>query len=150
MASINSSGLAGTLLEEYSALEFILLGDLRDLLEEPPDELTSKWMRAVLDALLDTLPRRFDLQEQGGYLEEVLQHYPNWQSQVTELRDEQRAIYAKLGNLRDRIAGDTPFQEAADGLSIDLRDWMQGLTAYRRHERRMVQTAFNLEVGCGD
>lgn len=150
MATTDSSDLAGTLLEEYAALEFILLGDLRDLLEEAADHLTRKWLRAVLDALLDTLPRRFDLQEQGGYLAEVLEHYPSWHAQVEALRHEQRSLYCKLGDLRGRIVDEVPFAELSDELSTDLRDWMQSLTAYRRHERRMVQTAFNLEVGCGD
>lgn len=138
------------LLQEYASLEYILLGDLRDLLEEPTDELTCKWMRAVLDALIDTLPRKFELQDEGGYLSEVLEQYPNWSTQVNELRQKQIAIYAKLSRLRASVAEAIPYEEVVGSLSGDLRQWMQSLQAYHRHERRMLQTAFNLEVGGGD
>ena len=33
------------LLEQYTSLEYILLGDLRDLLEEPPDDESRRWLR---------------------------------------------------------------------------------------------------------
>lgn len=150
MASADTMERVRPLLQEYASLEYILLGDLRDLLEEPSDDLTRKWLRAVLDALLDTLPRKFELQDEGGYLSEVLEQYPNWSGQVNELRHKQQAIYAKLSRLRGRVAESVPYEEMADNLSNDLRQWMQSLQAYHRHERRMVQTAFNLEVGGGD
>lgn len=151
MATTEFTQSVRPLLEEYASLEYILLGDLRDLLEEPSDELTSKWMRAVLDALLDTLPRKFKLQEHGGgYLAEVLEQYPNWYAQVDELQRQQRALYAKLSRLRGRVAEAVPYTEIAESTSNDLRAWMQSLLAYHRHERRMLQTAFNLEVGGGD
>mgnify|MGYP007073210910 CR=1 FL=1 len=150
MASTEFTHVGRPQLEEYASLEFILLGDLRDLLEEPSDELTCKWLRAVLDALLDTLPRKFRLQEEGGYLSEVLEQYPNWYSQVDELHRQQRQLYAKLSRLRGRIAEEVSYEEIADSISDDLRAWMQSLLAYHRHERRMLQTAFNLEVGGGD
>ena len=70
--SLSHFNLRSDLLEEYSTLEYILLGDLRDLLYEPPDEETCRWLLAVLDALLETLPREFDLKQQDGYLMEVL------------------------------------------------------------------------------
>src|SRR5579872_2956860 len=60
------------LLDHYSSLEYILLGDLRDLLEEPVDDESRKWLLAVLDTLLDTLPREFDLEDEDGYMSEVL------------------------------------------------------------------------------
>jgi hypothetical protein len=59
------------LLNRYSTLEYILLGDLRDLLEEPPDEETRRWLVAVLDALVKTLPREFDLEDEDGYMSDA-------------------------------------------------------------------------------
>ncbi len=58
MDRIHFDAAACDTLEDYTALEYILLGDLRDLLEEPADHFTRSWLVAVLDALLDTLPRR--------------------------------------------------------------------------------------------
>jgi hypothetical protein len=150
MNSANFDNKPSHLLQDFAALEYILLGDLRDLLEDPADETTSKWLLVVLDALLDTLPREFALREAGGYLSEVLEQFPNWADQVDQLHREQSALYEKLGQLRRQVSADNSYSELADGLRSDLRDWMQSFVAHHRHERRMVQTAFNLEVGIGD
>lgn len=138
-------------LEEYATLEYILLGDLRDLLEEKPDEVTCRWLRAVIDALLETLPREMELQEQnGGYMAEVLAEYPNWYEQVDQLQREKQRIFVKLRHLRARIAEQISFDAIAGEIRSDLREWMAALVAHQRHERRIVQSAFNLDVGTGD
>lgn len=142
--------VADHVLEEYATLEYILLGDLRDLLEEPPDEVTCRWMREVTGALLETLPRESELKREGGYLSEVLEQYPNWSGQVDDLRSEKQAIYEKLRQLRNQLLQEVPFDVIAEEIRRDLRDWMNRLQAHHRHERRIVQTAFNLEVGVGD
>jgi len=142
--------LTDYVLEEYETLEYILLGDLRDLLEEPPDETTCRWMRQVTGALLETLPRESELKREGGYLAEVLEEYPNWSSQVSQLQSEKQAIFEKLRQLRDRLERQAPFGMIAEEIRRDLRDWMTRLQAHHRHERRIVQTAFNLDVGTGD
>lgn len=145
-----SLSLSSPLLEDYAALEYILLGDLRDLLEEPADAVTRRWLLAVIDMLLNTLPRKAALQAEDGYMFEVLEQYPNWSDQVDELRREKQAVFAKLRHLRDRLNEKVPFEAVASEVRTSLRDWMARLTAHYRHERRIVQTAFNLEVGTGD
>jgi len=140
----------GHLLEEYATLEYILLGDVRDLLDDPVDETTCKWLLAVLDALLDTLPREFALRDSGGYLSEVLELYPNWSGQVDHLRSERDLLYEKLQQLRQRVAQDASFTQIAADLRGDLCDWMQSFVAHHRHERRIVHVAYTLDVGTGD
>ncbi|MCH8829160.1 MAG: hypothetical protein IID45_06240 [Planctomycetes bacterium] len=137
-------------MEQIASLEYILLGDLRDLLEEPPDNLTCKWLTAVLDALLDTMPQGFALQEDGGYMSDVLDIYPNWSGQVSQLLEERETLFGKLETLRERLADRESFRKVADELRRDLRDWMNSLGAFHRHERRLLQTAFNLDVGVCD
>ena len=75
-----------------SALEYILLGDLRDVLEEPANRHTRGWLVAVLDALLDTLPREMAIKEASGYLNEVLDEYPSWYRHVEDLQNEERLL----------------------------------------------------------
>lgn len=145
-----AANTADHLLRDYAALQYILLGDLRDVLEEPPNTETRRWLTAILDALLDTLPRAMELQEQEGYLTEVLEQYPSWHSQVDDLHDEQQVLYTKLYELRKRVDGRATFSRIAEELRHDLRDWMNRLVAHHRHERRILQTAFNLDVGVGD
>jgi hypothetical protein len=137
-------------LEEYSALEYILLGDLRDVLEEQGDRFTRGWLIAILDALLDTLPREMALKEATGYLNEVLDEYPSWYRQVEDLQNEERLLCLSLQSLRDRLDTSENYAYAAERVKAALRTWMTRLTAHHRHETRILQTAMNLEVGVGD
>lgn len=137
-------------LADFATLEYILLGDLRDLLEEEPSEQTSRWLLAVLDSLLEALPQELALKSQEGYLEEVLSDHPHWEPQVERLRSEYVRLCVWLEELRDRLISRAPFGEIASHLRYDLREWMTALQAYHRHETRLLQTSVNLEVGGGD
>jgi hypothetical protein len=137
-------------LDRYSTLEYILLGDLRDILEEPPDQEARRWLLSVLDALLDTLPREFDLKEVDGYLDVVLERFPSWSTQVERLHRDHDILFQKLHELRERVQKHAWFAPIADEVRRDLRDWMYKLIAHNRNETRLVQTAVNLEVGAGD
>jgi hypothetical protein len=138
------------LLEHYTSLEYILLGDLRDLLEEPAEEESRKWLLAVLDTLLDTLPRAFDLEDADGYMAEVLERYPSWSPQVERLHRDHDQLFMKLKELRGRIERNIWIAPIANEVRRDLRDWILKLIAHHRGETRLMQTAMNLEVGAGD
>ena len=137
-------------LAHHAALEHLLLGDLRELLEEPPDRQNRRWLLVILDGLLETLPREFLLKEEGGYLAEVLDEYPSWSPQVEQLRRQHGDLYVTLDRLRQRLSSNRPFREVADEVRSELRDWMNCLIAHNRHENRILQTAINLDVGTGD
>jgi hypothetical protein len=136
--------------EYCPAFEYILMGDLRDLLEEPTNETTSEWLQAVLDALLGMLSDEFDENDDSGYLSVVLERFPSWNLQVTRLRQEQGRLYSRLRELRTRLARGLAYAQIARALRYDLHEWMAALTAYHRHENRLVQLAVNLDVGGGD
>lgn len=138
------------LLKQYSSLEYILLGDLRDLLEEPIDSENRKWLLAVLDALIDTLPREFDLEDEDGYMSEVLDRFPNWSPQVENLHHDHERLFEKLKELRARIARDSWLAPFANEVRRHVRDWIETLVAHNRGEMRLVLKAMNLEVGVGD
>jgi hypothetical protein len=143
--------LDGKVLEEYLALEYILLGDLRDVLEEPADDESRKWLLAILDALLDALPREFELKcRGGGYLCEVLEQYPNWHHEVEHLREERHELYSCLRRLQTCVREEFPSQHVAGRVRRELHLWMKAFIAHHRHERRLVMNAFTMEVGCGD
>jgi hypothetical protein len=150
MSRLDINPAAGERLEDYSALEYILLGDLRDVLEEPANRHTRGWLIAILDALLDTLPREMALKESSGYLHEVLNEYPSWYRHVEDLQNEERLLFLSLQSLRDRLETSESYAFAADRVKSTLRQWMTRLSAHHRHENRILQTAMNLEVGGGD
>lgn len=137
-------------LRDCRELEYILLGDLRDLLDENQDEQTAHWMKVLLDTLLETMPREFALRTENGYLTAVLDDFPNWEPQVSRLEDEYFALYRRLRQLRRRLALNQDYAELAAPLTREMLDWM---AAFRRHlqsEQRLVLLAANLETGGGD
>ena len=137
-------------LRRFTDLEYILIGDLRDLLESPIDDQNLRWISAVLDALLETLPKQFELKQQGGYMREVLDAYPNWECHVTSLVGEHRGLCRRLQQLRERLPDAVKVEFLARTLRLELKAWMQGFVSHNRRESRLLQTAMNLEVGCGD
>ena len=137
-------------LKRYTELEYILVGDLRDILEDPIDDDNLRWILAVLDALLDTLPVEFELKRQGGYLREVLERHPNWLCHVTTLESQHRRLCRKLRELRNRLDDPAEVQTAAQQLKSELNEWTDGFEAHNKQEVQLLQTAMNLEVGVGD
>ncbi len=150
MGRLHFNPAMGNRLQEYSDLEYILLGDLRDLLEEPADRYTRHWLVSILDALLDTLHKEMAIKEADGYLNHVLDEYPSWFRQVEDLQNEERLLFLSLQTLRDRLETSESYAHAADRVKGTLRQWMNRLVAHHRHENRILQTALNLEVGVGD
>ncbi|HUG90026.1 MAG TPA: hypothetical protein VML55_04280 [Planctomycetaceae bacterium] len=151
MQTIESNG-AACLLDDYVSLEYILLGDLRALLEAPLDAGNARWLVAVVEALLDILPRQFALQDRGGSLADLVERCPGWSDQVDQLRIEREAVYTRLRVMRARLNQDGPRARAnvaqlVEVLRSELRDWMVTLVAHHRHERQLVQNAFHVEVG---
>ncbi|MCH2210448.1 MAG: hypothetical protein MK110_04050 [Fuerstiella sp.] len=138
-------------LRRISELEYILIGDLRDLLDSPIDEQNLRWVSAVVDAILETLPKQFELkQQQGGYLQEVLNVQPNWECHVLSLEVEHAQICHRLRQLRNQLPQAVKVKILARSLRRELKSWMQAFVAHSRRESRLLQTAMNLEVGCGD
>jgi hypothetical protein len=130
------------------ALEYILLGDLRDLLEEAKtDEQTLRWITAVLDALLEAMPYEMELKCRDGYLQPVLEQFPNWAGQIGDLAREKQDLFDKLRELRLELHSPDAFSALAGVLRQDLQEWMTLWAAHMRHERRLMQSAFTLDVG---
>ncbi len=135
------------LLRHYSALEHILLGDLRDLLEEPLDRENARWLLAVLDGLLDTVPREFALKEDGGYLSDVIEEHPAWDQYVIALRKDHADLSFKLRQLRNRVAWHLPTDRIASEVRLELMHWMDRLAAHYNRETRIVQDSCLVQVG---
>ena len=147
---MNLSITSQELLMGYSRLEYLLLGDLRAILDEPEDARDSKWLLAVLDSLVDTIPREFELREEGGYMAELVEREPCLADVVGALRAEHARIFSMLADLRRRVGLALDTTAIADQLSMELRDWMMLLMKHNRRERSLFQSAYNLDVGvCG-
>jgi len=139
----------GQRLSRCAELEYILLGDLRDLLEETPNEVTAHWLAAVLDTLLNLIPEELSLKAEDGYLCEVLDDFPNWQGQVETLENEYYALCQQLHQLRKGLI-ENDYHHTASRLRVQLHDWMDAMKKHQIEERRLLMMAVNYEVGGGD
>ena len=137
-------------LRRCNELEYILFGDLRELLEEPLDKQNRKWIGAILDTLLEALPQEHRLKSADGYMAEVLEEFPNWSGQVDALESEYFDIYDRLADLRDDLGDPRRQTSSASAVRVGLSEWMQSFLTHKENESTLLQTAINLEVGGGD
>jgi hypothetical protein len=91
-----------------------------------------------------------ELKSKGGYLQPVLEQFPNWAGQIGDLASEKQILFEKLRELRVQLHSPVSYEVLAIEIREDLREWMTLWTAHLRHERRIMQSAFTLDVGCGD
>lgn len=132
---------------DLSTLEYLLLGDLRELLHCPRELRDPHWLTVTLDALLQTFPRELDGGETGGYLTEILAEHPYWHRAVADLARERAALFSKLWRLSWQLATEADSQPLDDEVLCGLRDWMLRLRAHRRRERRLLQLAVSWDIG---
>lgn len=149
MYGITVAGPAAQL-RRCTELEYLLLGDLREMLEEPVSPQGRNWMLAVIDTLLDMLPREHRLKSVDGYLSEVLQEFPNWTGHVDRLEAQHYDLYDRLSDLRDELEVETLDRTAAQMLRYSLHEWMEAFVAHRRRESALMQSAVNTDIGGGD
>jgi len=136
---------------EYNEFHYLLLGDLRDLLEEIPDESTRHWLLEVLNVLVELQPQERQLQEDdGGYMSEVLEEFPSWNRQVMRLHLRKLQLDYRLRELRDRIRQEKSYVSVADQLSCELRDWLDLIRELHRAESALIMDAMLLDIGTGD
>ena len=139
-------------LANRTRLVYLLVGDLRDLLSEQLDCSERKWVSAILDALVESLHSLHELKARGGYMQEVIDERPCWANRVRHLQDEYRRLYSQLQNLQCMIGvcSDEQFGQRVESIQRELRDWMMWFVSHERHESRLLQTAFLIDVGGGD
>lgn len=98
--------------------EHLLLGDLRQLLNDGPGYERDRWLLATLDMLLVYRPKASQI-----YLPAV----PRESSLSRNGLGEMPVPFEKLQRLRDRIAHRAPYELLAQELSVDLRFYFEGL-----------------------
>ena len=136
---------------ECNEFQYLLLGDVRDILDETPDESNKRWLLEVLNVLVELMPRERYLHDQsGGYMSEVLEEFPGWSRQVMQLHLKKLQLDYILRECRDHVRREASWVAVADQLSAELRDWMQMFRELHQAEASLVMDAMLLDVGSGD
>lgn len=118
-------------LEASIWLEYLLLGDLRQLLAEPRGGIRRTWLAALLDAFIDNLSRLAQLRNAGGDVSEVLHELPHWHRGISIFMDESSPERLRLEELRARLELGLPFEPAGRNVRDDLSHWMAALRSPR-------------------
>lgn len=137
-------------LKQLSELEYILVGDLREVLEEESNDQNRKWLLVLVEALLKTLPREFALRERGGYMREVLLLSPELDPLVQQLKEEHDSLYRELDELAEALRCSKVFQKQAGALKERLAKWSDNLSAHNHSEEMVVFQAYQQDLGGGD
>lgn len=118
-------------------VEYLLLGDLADLLSEDYDEENRRWILVVLEGLLDAIPaeRRTERFRQSRYA------YPDSPGMLLSLRQlemEHDAMILQLKRLRDRVAWRLSLLDVVAAEVVqDLRRWLETFQSFCQREHRL-------------
>lgn len=125
---------------EFAGIEYILLGDLRQLLTEPMTEQSRQWIHRLLDMLLDLLPSQFAAEEADGYLQDVLDEHPEWERRVHDLRQQHDDLYQSLSGLRADLSDEQMVDRRAAQVRRELAAWIDRFQRHQDAECQMLRT----------
>ncbi|MBS0202985.1 MAG: hypothetical protein JSS49_08825 [Planctomycetes bacterium] len=116
IATVAAHSRSATPRQEF---EHLLLGDLRELLNDYPSRDRDRWLLATLDMLLVFRPRASQV-----YLP-ALPRDPHFLIEAPSAKD-LPVRFELLQRLRDRIAHRAPYETLAQELIVDLRFYFDG------------------------
>ena len=132
---------------QCATLSWLLVGDIREMLQDHLDEEALQWLRPILDALIQAMCEQAQLEESPGYFDDVLSSFPHWSPIVDRIHAEQSTLCRSLEALRHRIDRDLPFRRLADELELELADWVRLMTDHSDRERELMQNVYYTEIG---
>ena len=136
-----------SLLKASCDLEYLLIGDIRILLEEKFDSETRSSLLVLMNRLILNLPDVLKLSSEDGYLSIVAEKLPCWSRQINALYQANLDSVSSLTLVRDCLENDKPIAAISKELELRLRNWMKSFAAMRCQESTMLQEAFTLDLG---
>jgi len=128
----------------------LLLEEAAELLAEPSDDESNQWLGIVVDKILNNLREQFEIEEQGEYMADVLERYPEWHPQVLHLQQEHELLVGQLRQISMRIRREHRAGLLSPECRRQLEDWIKWYHQHQHRETELVQEAFVLEVGQGE
>ncbi len=131
------------------------IGELREvLMREVRPEKFSDWRLEFMWQLRDfknRLLKHFDLEEEGGFMREVLEAAPHTSREVQELKDEHQSLIRRLDEFLAVLkAMEHKDPEKLQTLRIELDDMVSQLRRHENREHILMQKAYYREYGGDD
>ncbi|MHC4878063.1 MAG: hypothetical protein ACYTGL_16535 [Planctomycetota bacterium] len=133
--------------QECSSMTWLLVGDIREMLQDHLDRDAIRWLRPVLDALIESMTEMELLEHSPEYFEDVLAPCPELVSQVELIRHEQARLCESLKELHGQLGRRQKVTRLVHGLQRDLAEWVQMMMDNARRERELLQTVWYTEIG---
>lgn len=147
MENKNRAERAAEALTSWCDLEYIIMGDLRQLLKEHPAQPTRPSLLVLLNRLLLTLPQAMRLSSRDCYMSVVREKRPNWHRRIEAQHRDNMKSYLALCELRERIVDEASIGDISEEMDRKLREWMTMYARTRRRESELLQEALSVDIG---
>jgi hypothetical protein len=139
--------LVGSQPQQCTMLTWLLVGDIREMLQDHLDEEAIRWLKPVLDSLIAAMAEQSELINREGWYDDLLGTFPHLISHVARIEAEQTELCKSLRELRHGIERDVPLARLVAEIEVDLSDWVQLMIKHSRREALLLQDAWYTEIG---
>lgn len=141
------SMVVGSQPQQCTTLTWLLVGDIREMLQDHLDDEAIRWLKPILDALISAMCEQSELLNSEGWYDDLLGAHPQFISRVASIESEQNELCRSLRELRNGIERDIPLTRIAAELETGLGDWVNLMTRHSRREALLLQDAWYTEIG---
>lgn len=139
--------LVGSQPQQCTTLTWLLVGDIREMLQDHLDDEAIRWLKPVLDSLIRAMCEQSELHSNDGLYDDLLGTFPHLISRVAGIEAEQNELCRSLRELRNGIERDIPLERLAAELEEGLGDWVDLMTRHSRREAVLLQDVWYTEIG---
>ncbi|NQV28285.1 MAG: hypothetical protein HQ518_28365 [Rhodopirellula sp.] len=141
------STLVGSQPQQCATLTWLLVGDIREMLQDHLDAEAIRWLRPVLDALIDSMCEQSERTNRDGWYDDLLGSFPHMVARVASIEVEQTELCRSLRKLRHRIERDLPLERLAVEIERDLSAWVGLMMEHSHREVVLLQDVWYTEIG---
>jgi len=131
--------------------EHAILGQLvqrvTEIVEQPPTDVDLLVLLSTLEDLAAHCGKHMALEEQDGYLSNVVQRMPNSSHTVEAVLAEHDTLRNELADVIKALRAGS---DAIDEIVARVRHWTVAMENHETRENQLVQEAFDSDLGGGD
>lgn len=139
--------LVGSQPQQCTTLTWLLVGDIREMLQDHLDEEAIRWLGPILDSLIGAMSQQSELTSREGWYDDLVTSFPHLISRVAMIEAEQTELCRSLRELRQRIEQDMPINQLAAEIERDLCRWVDLMMRHSRREAVLMQDVWYTEIG---
>ena len=146
--------MASLIQEEHDSLKETMAAIRSDLESDEREADFSNWRLNFVWRLRDfqnALLKHFDLEEDGGFMQELVAVSPGCTARVALLKQEHEDIIPRLNELTDELKEMTSRQPITlNRIAAGLIDLFDLLERHEAAERELIQDVYFQDIGVGD